>query len=248
MKEFEIQNIYDDPDFFQGYHELRRTETGLNAVLEQPALRRLLPPLTGLRILDLGCGFGNFARYARQQQAAEVYGIDSSGRMLDEAKQLTKDDDIHYLHVSMEEFVPEEHSFDLATSSLALHYVRDYASVLRKVCSALKPKGYFVFSVEHPICTANPIGWCKDPLSQRELHWPLDRYREEGKRNTTWFVGNVIKFHRTTETYVNGLIEAGFKILRLEEPEPLPKSIQEQPEFSLHRRRPPVLLLSAEKI
>ncbi len=52
------QNIYDDPVFFAGYSELRRTERGRNAALEQPALERLLPRvLDGLRVLDLGCGF-----------------------------------------------------------------------------------------------------------------------------------------------------------------------------------------------
>jgi ubiquinone/menaquinone biosynthesis C-methylase UbiE len=44
--------------------------TGLNEVLEQPALRSMLPEsLEGMRILDLGCGFGDFARKARREGA-----------------------------------------------------------------------------------------------------------------------------------------------------------------------------------
>lgn len=242
-----IQNIYDDPDFFAGYQELRRTESGINAALEQPAFRRLLPPLAGLRILDLGCGFGHFARYARQQQASEVYAIDSSTKMLAEAIRLTNDAQIKYVQTSIEEFPPKETAFDLVVSSLALHYVHNYESVVRKVHTALRAGGRFVFSVEHPICTANPIGWYCDAF-QNELHWPLDRYGEEGKRSTKWFVDGVIKFHRTTGTYVNSLTEAGFKILRLEEPQPLPEAVQKQPKLTLHSRRPVVLLLSAEKL
>ena len=38
-----LQNIYDDPDFFEGYLRLRATDTGLNGVLEQPAIRALIP-------------------------------------------------------------------------------------------------------------------------------------------------------------------------------------------------------------
>jgi len=37
------QNVYDDPAFFAGYAALRETESGLNAVLEQPAFARMLP-------------------------------------------------------------------------------------------------------------------------------------------------------------------------------------------------------------
>jgi ubiquinone/menaquinone biosynthesis C-methylase UbiE len=54
------QNIYDDPSFFEGYEKLRRTATGLNEVLEQLALRSMLPKsLKSMRILDLGCGCGD---------------------------------------------------------------------------------------------------------------------------------------------------------------------------------------------
>lgn len=60
------QNIYDDPDFFAGYKQLRTQGTGLNDVLELPALLSLLPTtLKDLRVLYLGCGSGDFARKAR---------------------------------------------------------------------------------------------------------------------------------------------------------------------------------------
>ena len=45
-------------------------------------------------------------------------------------------------------------SFDLVFSSLALHYVRDFAGVCRNVARMLVPGGSFVFSVEHPVFTA----------------------------------------------------------------------------------------------
>ncbi len=66
------QNIYDDASFFEGYRTLRQGDTGLNGALESPAMKRLLPNLAGLHVLDLGCGFGDFARYARAHGAASV--------------------------------------------------------------------------------------------------------------------------------------------------------------------------------
>ncbi len=41
------QNIYDDPEFFQGYSQMNRSIGGLDAAPEWPALKALLPSLHG---------------------------------------------------------------------------------------------------------------------------------------------------------------------------------------------------------
>jgi len=76
------QNIYDRPDFFEGYSQLDRSTEGLSGAPEWPALRAMLPDVRDLRVLDLGCGFGWFCRWAREHGAAEVLGLDLSERML----------------------------------------------------------------------------------------------------------------------------------------------------------------------
>ncbi|RMX07903.1 class I SAM-dependent methyltransferase [Corticibacter populi] len=82
------QNIYDDPVFHAGYKALRQQDTGLNGALEVPALLAQLPDLCGLAVLDLGCGFGDFARHARTRGAAGVVAVDVSASMLAEARRL----------------------------------------------------------------------------------------------------------------------------------------------------------------
>jgi 2-polyprenyl-3-methyl-5-hydroxy-6-metoxy-1,4-benzoquinol methylase len=242
------QNIYDDPEFFAGYRKLRETGTGLNDVLEQPALWSLLPSsLQGLTILDLGCGFGTFARKARALGAASVLGVDVSEKMLELAGQLTKDDGIEYRRMGIEELSLDGRNFDLIVSSLALHYIPDYRTALRNIVSVLHPGGNFVFSVEHPICTALPQQqWVRDDKGE-PLHWPVDNYRMEGERHTTWFVEGVVKYHRTIESYVNGLIEAGLTIQRLLEPEPLVEALVSIPDLEHQRRRPPFLVIGAKR-
>ncbi|XHR29117.1 MAG: class I SAM-dependent methyltransferase [Chthoniobacteraceae bacterium] len=242
------QNVYDNPDFFAGYKELRRVESGLNSALEIPALLRMLPSsLAGLRILDLGCGFGDFARLARSRGAGKVTAVDVSLRMLEEARRRTADPEIQYVEASIEDFDATPGSFDLVVSSLAFHYVCDYPTAIGRIYRLLAPGGRLVFSVEHPICTALPEQqWCRSSEGV-PLHWPVDCYRDEGLRRTKWFVDNVVKYHRTVETYVNGLIAAGFVLDRLEEPEPTPESIAARPDLAMHRRRPPFLLLAAHR-
>lgn len=151
------QNIYDDPKFFEGYERLRQSRTGLNEVLEQPALRSVLPAsLAGMRVLDLGCGFGDFAREARREGARLVVGIDPSRRMLERALALTQDPAIEYRCASIEELDFGGERFDLVVSSLAFHHVEEYAGALARIAPLLDAGGRLAFSVEHPICTALP--------------------------------------------------------------------------------------------
>lgn len=132
-------------------------------------------------------------------------------------------------------------------SSLALHYVGDYRAVLLKIAPILKRGGRLVFSVEHPICTAlSAQQWLCDDTG-KPMYWPIDEYRSEGPRSTRWFVEGVIKYHRTIETYVNGLLDAGFRLLELREPAPIVQASSAHPDLDRHRRRPPFLLLSAER-
>jgi len=240
------QNIYDDAGFYAGYAKLPRSEEGLRAVYEWPAFQRLLPAsLEGARVLDLGCGFGAYAREMRARGAASVLAVDLSERMLEEARARSSDDAITYVRASLEEFEPERRAYDLVLSTLTLHYLPDVAPLFRRVAAALVPGGRFAFSVEHPIYTAAGLGWQTAPDGTIQ-HWPVDRYRDEGERRTRWFVEGVVKYHRTIETYVNALIAAGLSIARLEEPETTEEVLAEHPAWREDRRRPAFLLIAAD--
>ena len=119
------QNIYDDPEFFAGYSRLDRSVEGLAGAAEWPALRALLPDLRDAKVVDLGCGFGWFCRFARAQGAARVLGLDVSVRMLARARAMTSDAAITYEQADLERLDLPAASFDLAYSSLVLHYIAD---------------------------------------------------------------------------------------------------------------------------
>ncbi len=241
------QNIYDNPDFFKGYMDLRSSESGFNVAIEEPAVHSLLPPLEDLHILDLGCGFGKFTAFCLKHGAAHVVGADISQKMILEAENRIKDQRASFLVTPVEDFEVGKGRFDLVVSSMCFHYVRDIRPVFKKVALALKEGGHFVFSVEHPICTSLLKGWCNsDDVPKR--HWPVDDYKKETIRVSNWFVDGVIKYHRTIETYVNEFIDAGFLIRRLIEPGPSIAAISERPELSEHLRRPPILVLAGIKL
>src|SRR4051812_14534755 len=119
------QNIYDNPEFFAGYSRLGRSLHGLDGAAEWPAVRALLPDLDGKRVVDLGCGFGWFARWAVKQGAAHVSGFDLSENMIARAKADTRDSRVSYVIADLEHLELPAASFDFAFSSLALHYIVD---------------------------------------------------------------------------------------------------------------------------
>jgi SAM-dependent methyltransferase len=240
------QNIYDNEEFFANYGRLRRSVAGLDGAPEWPTLRALLPDLRGRRVLDLGCGFGWFCRWARQQGAAHVVGIDISEKMLAQARAATEDSLITYVRADMENLKLSARSLDLVYSSLALHYVENLSRLLSQVYCALVPGGGLVFSVEHPIFSATVWSeWLPDPAG-RKL-WPIDRYLDEGPRSTDWLAKGVIKQHRTLATYINMLIRLGFSISHVDEWGPTAEQVAAEPAWADERHRPPFLLVAARR-
>ncbi len=97
------QNIYDNPEFFAGYAQLPRSQHGLDGAPEWASLRSLLPPLEGLDVVDLGCGYGWFSRYAAEQGARTVSGLDVSQKMLDHARANTDAAQVSYFHADLDQ-------------------------------------------------------------------------------------------------------------------------------------------------
>jgi SAM-dependent methyltransferase len=238
------QNIYDDEKFFAAYSRLRRSVEGLDGAPEWPALRALLPDLRGRAVLDLGCGFGWFCRWARRQGAAHVLGIDVSEKMLARARTATEDIAITYTRADMEHLELAADSFDLVYSSLALHYVENLIGLMSQAHRSLVPGGALVFSVEHPIFTApSQPNWSLNAAGRNT--WPVDGYLDEGPRSTDWLAKGVIKQHRTLATYINMLIQIGFVISHIEEWGPTAEQIAAQPDWADERQRPPFLIMAA---
>jgi SAM-dependent methyltransferase len=241
------ENKYDDPGFFAAYGDMERSKDGLPAAGEWHAFQALLPSLQHKKLLDLGCGYGWHCRYAREQGATAVTGTDISEKMLARAKGLTRDAGVTYLHQAIEDMHFAQAAFDVVISSLAFHYIANFKQACERIYACLQPGGAFVFSVEHPLFTANAAqDWYHDAQGRR-LHWPVDDYQEEGIRTTHFLGHEVIKYHRTFATYINSLIDAGFNITRIIEPLPSADMLEKIPGMQDETRRPMFLLIAATK-
>ncbi len=242
------QNKYDDPVFFEKYGQMERSKTGLEAAGEWTTLQSMLPDIKGKRVLDLGCGYGWHCSYAAEHGAAQVTGVDISEKMLAKARAEHSASNITYIQMPMEDADFEPGSFDVVLSSLALHYIASFEGIVQKVHRFLAAGGDFIFSAEHPIFTAEGSqDWYYD-VNGKSLHFPVDRYFEEGLRNTRFLNEEIVKYHRTLTTYIQTLIECGFVITGVKEPKPPEHLLKIYPSMSDEFRRPMMMIISARKM
>lgn len=240
------QNKYDDPVFFEKYSRMDRSVKGLAGAGEWPALKKMLPVFKGRRVLDLGCGFGWHCRYAAEQGAASVLGIDISENMLQKARKLGGAQ-IEYRRMPIEDIDFPPQSFDIVLSSLAFHYIKDFDTLSRRIFECLSGGGELIFSAEHPIFTAEGRQDWYYGEDGKALHWPVDRYFEEGGRTAVFLGERVEKYHKTLTTYLKTLLKAGFILTDIEEPQPTAEMLAQVPGMTEELRRPMMLLVAAKK-
>lgn len=240
-------NEYDNKEFFEKYNEMDRSVKGLAGAGEWHELKKLLPSFEGKTVLDIGCGFGWHCKYAIENGATNVLGIDISKNMLNKAKQINNDEKIEYRECSIEEFDYPLDTYDIIISSLALHYIENLNEVFKKVYKSLKENGSFVFSMEHPIFTSNGIEDWEYNEDGSIKCWPIDNYFYERKISSNFLNCDVIKYHKTLTTIINELIDNGFTIKKIVEPMPEENMLKEIEQMKHELRRPMMIIVSTIK-
>ena len=243
------QNIFDNQIFFDGYKALRDGDFNANDLIEQPAMRKLIPELKSKAVLDLGCGYGHNCIDFVNRGARRVVGIDISEKMLRVAKNESSDEKIVYLNMSMTDLDVLNESFDFIYSSLAFHYIKDFDEFAKALYSVLTEGGWLLFSQEHPIITATVDGkghFNKDEQGNR-LSYTFSDYNRSGERKVHWYVDGVIKYHRTFGDIITALAKAGFIIEEVSEPVPEEWAIEKLPTLSKEYIKPNFLIVKARK-
>jgi len=239
-----VINEYDNEIFFEEYAKMSRSTDGLSAAGEWHQLKPLFPPLQGKTVLDLGCGYGWHCKFAVEQGAAQVLGLDLSKKMIDEAKRRNWSSQIQYRVCGIEEYEYPKNTWDCVVSNLALHYIENIENIFQNIHRTLKPQGIFIFNIEHPIFTAG-VGqdWIYSE-TQIPLYWPVDDYFKSGERRTHFLGCDVVKQHHTLTQILMGLLHNSFELDAVEEAEP-PEEMLDIPGMKDELRRPMMLLVKA---
>lgn len=244
-----IQNIFDNETFFEEYKTLRERDSNLNDLLEQPAMSKLTPDLSGKSVLDLGCGYGHNCMEFVNKGATKVVGIDISQKMLKIARTESADPKIEYINMSMTDIKSLNQKFDFIYSSLAFHYIEDFDCFAKDMFDALNTGGYLLFSQEYPIVTATIGGrgcFNRDEKGNK-ISYTFSNYNQPGERKITWFVDGVIKYHRTLGNIITSLAKAGFIIDTVVEPVPEKWALEKFPNLAKEWLKPNFLIVEARK-
>ena len=101
--------------------------------------------LSGLRVLDVGCG-GGILSEALAERGASVLGIDLAESALQAAEAHRAGQAVEYRLESSRETAARGEVFDVVTCMEMLEHVADPAAVLRDIHVLLKPGGWAFFS------------------------------------------------------------------------------------------------------
>ena len=130
----------------------------LNTDLRQIGIK-MLPPIKGMSVLDVGCGTGTYLDLY-QQAGCEVFGIDSSPAMLQVARQ--KLGDRATLELGDASQMPySEGTFDLVIVTLVFHEMPNptRSTVISESKRVLKENGRMLIIDYHPGPIHFPKGW-----------------------------------------------------------------------------------------
>ena len=169
---------------------------------------RLLGDVTGLSVLEIGCGSAPCASWLAADSQAFVTGFDLSRGMLARA-----DGTVPLVQADAQALPYRDASFDVAFSVFgALPFVPDVTAVLVDVARVLRPGGRLVFSVTHPMRWIFP----DDPTAlEAQISYFEREYVERDEDGTVTYA----EFHRTLGDWVRALHAAGLDLHDLIEPE-----------------------------
>lgn len=178
------------------------------------------------RICDIGCGEGYVGRHLARRGARQVVGIDLSAGLIEAAKRRSDGPNLEYRVDDARELrTVGDSSLDVAVSQLALMDVADHRPTFEAVHRVLTDDGVFVFSLLHPCFEGSPFRVPDEPKfmvgeSGAPAAYVVRRYAAEGfwQSGGDGVRGRMGSHHRTVSTYLNDLIEAGFRVERLAEP------------------------------
>ena len=213
--------------------------------LNTPAFLAMLPAVTGLSGLDVGCGEGHNTRLLAGR-GARMTGIDIAEVFIAHARQAEAQEPlgIEYQVASAVGLPFADAAFDFATGFMSFMDVPETDRVLAEAFRVLKPGGFLQFSIAHP---------CYDTPHRRNLRDAKgvtyaievgDYFRRQDGEISEWLFKaaplhvkhglpkfKTPRFTRTLGEWLNLLVETGFLLERIEEPRPSDETVRACPDL-----------------
>ena len=196
-------------------------------LVNTPGFLDVLPPIDGLRVLDVGCGEGHNTRLL-SKRGARLTALDVSETFLRAASEAEAS--IDHVRADGTSLPFGDGSFDAATAFMSIMDMPDPASTIAEVARVLRPGGWLQFSITHPVSSIPRRRWIDDDGGERSV-LAIGGYFEEGEMVDRWVFGSapaemrerhepftITWSRRTVSSWINLVISSGFTIDHVAEP------------------------------
>lgn len=227
-------------------------------LVNTPAFLDLLPPVDGLRVLDLGCGEGHNTRLVADRGAA-VVALDITEVFLRAAAEADGGRGIRYVQADGAVLPFADGSFDAVTAFMSLMDVARPEATLAEVARVLRPGGFVQLSVVHPVSSAPNRAWIEDDQGHR-IALAVADYFATGETTESWTFGaapeeerarhrpfEITYARRTVAGWLHAVLDAGLVIEAVAEPSADDPAIARQPSLARTRIVPWSLIVRARR-
>ena len=183
------------------------------AAANRKVVEQRFSAVSGLRILDLGCGDGWYSGMLAAK-GADVTGCDGSEAMLALAQ--SKHPNCRFFQQDITKPLEiSANSFDIVLCNQVLMDIDPFEPAINEAARVLKPSGVLWLSIVHPAFYDGR--WSADDSGFKDRVC-ISRYLSEYSfENTFW--GETRHYHRPLSRYLNAAAKAGLLLANIEEPE-----------------------------
>jgi SAM-dependent methyltransferase len=208
---------------------IRRIDQGESnrELLLDAVMLELAGVVTGLRMLDVGCGEGRFCRMLAARGAATI-GLDPTPLLTRAAKQRHPSGE--YAYALSERLPISDRSIDLVVSYVSLVDSPDYDGTIREAARVLRPGGLYLIANLGFVTASPELGWARDEQGQR-LYQRIDNYAGEHPHELDLGDMRIVNWHRPLSYYMTSLLDAGLQLRAFQEPVPRDDSLRDDPRF-----------------
>jgi SAM-dependent methyltransferase len=200
--------------------------------LNTPAFLAMLPDVDGLCGLDIGCGEGHNTRIIARR-GARLTGIDITSSFVDAASQREAEEPlgIRYVRASGTRLPFANEAFDFIVAFMSFMDMPGHEQLVQECSRVLKPGGFLQFSISHPAFATPRWNWIRDGGGRKVGLECGEYFREMDGELDSWMFGTapaeitkdlpmfrIPRFTRTLSSWLNLLIDSGFRLERFAEP------------------------------
>ena len=230
-------------------------------LINSPAFFNMIPDVSNLNGLDIGCGEGYNTRIAAKKGAI-MSAIDISEVFIKYAKESEQQEPlgIKYQIANAAKLPFLDNQFDFIMATMSLMDIADNENAIVEAYRVIKPGGFFQFSMSHPCFLMSDSAWVENEECKRTGVIIRNYFKKLDGELEEWIFGaapkelkdkmrkfRIPRFTRTLSEWLNLLIEKGFILEEFCEPCPDDDTLEKYPEEYTSRIIPFFLIIRCRK-